>query len=29
MGEESSIDIDEQIDFELANLYMSKKLGID
>ena len=29
MGEESSIDIDEQIDFELANLYMSKKLGIN
>lgn len=28
MSEESSIDIDEQIDFELANLYMLKKLGI-
>lgn len=27
MSEESSIDIDEQVDFELASLYMSKKLG--
>lgn len=29
MDKKSSIDIDEQIDFELANLYMSKKLGIN
>ena len=29
MSEESSIDIDEQVDFELASLYMSKKLGIN
>jgi CMP-N,N'-diacetyllegionaminic acid synthase len=29
MSEESSIDIDEKVDFELASLYMSKKLGIN